>query len=228
MKNLMRKVDPKRTFVTSDLHFNHGIEPILKARGVKNIEENNQWIIDRWTDAVPSDADVFNLGDMFLGGKAYDEVINLINQLSFRRMYILWGNHNSGVSEIYRKAKLNLMKGQRKFESLEVYPVKHCVGNNKLLIFLGDKVSIQTGTKDHERFVMQHFPEKIWHRNNRGSVMLHGHSHGNDRETNFHTAKLRRFDVGIDVIPPTSLEAISARAAELPNSPYHHDEEEPS
>jgi calcineurin-like phosphoesterase family protein len=71
-------------------------------------------------------------------------------------------------------------------------------------------------------FCLSHYPFCTWNNDHRGSLMLHGHYHGDGPETN-----LRRFDIGVDTVPlrgfkPYSAEEllIAAESRVLPS--YRH------
>jgi calcineurin-like phosphoesterase family protein len=58
-------------------------------------------------------------------------------------------------------------------------------------------------------FVMMHYPIESWNKHLRGSVHLHGHTHGSDRHGGMEPRR-NRFDVGIDAwnYQPVSIDEI--------------------
>ena len=59
------------------------------------------------------------------------------------------------------------------------------------------KTTIAPFLKEDFKVVMCHYPMVTWNQKPRGSVMLHGHSHGKLDDYNAQSMDLR-FDIGID------------------------------
>lgn len=84
------------TFFTSDLHFNH--EDILKYtnRNFQNINDMNDFIVEKWNSIVQKGDRVFILGDF-----AFSKHGRFINALKGKKHLIL-GNHDEMSQDVYR------------------------------------------------------------------------------------------------------------------------------
>ena len=71
---------------------------------------------------------------------------------------------------------------------------------------------------------MSHYPMLFLNGGHWGSIMLHGHCHGNNQDRN---VGLRRMDVGVDCNDwyPVSLETIVAQLGDLPINKHHERDE---
>lgn len=83
-------------------------------------------------------------------------------------------------------------------------------------------------TMDGIPVVMCHFPILEWNRSQRGSFMLHGHSHGSQDHNNVGT---RRLDVGVDsfgkaTYGPRSWDEVRIHLVQFPAQPHHGEVEE--
>lgn len=84
-------------YFTSDLHFNHNVEFVWKARGFNSVEEMNESIVKRFNERVTAEDDVYILGDLCLGG-GDDFVLQQNKELIERlngKIHIIHGNHDS-------------------------------------------------------------------------------------------------------------------------------------
>ena len=84
-------------YFTSDLHFNHDVEFIWKARGFNSIEEMNENIIKHFNERVTAEDDVYILGDLCLGGgskEVMEQNKSLIERLN-GKLHIIRGNHDT-------------------------------------------------------------------------------------------------------------------------------------
>jgi hypothetical protein len=77
--------------------------------------------------------------------------------------------------------------------------LSHCDNNNESenARHLLEKLSVAPFLKEDLGVVMCHYPMVTWNQKPRGSIMLHGHSHGKLDDYNALSMDLR-FDVGID------------------------------
>ncbi len=193
--NEIYKIDISRelsdVYFTSDTHFGH--EKIAVNRGFASAQEHDDWIIKNWNARVQPEDTVIHCGDFLVGvkdnPKSYCE--NILKQLN-GNILLIWGNHISGVKQIYREELF-----RRGWSSLEAYPLTV----NKLT-FLGNENLFKIKLKDKTRFVFcAHFAHRIWIDSGRGVLHACGHSHGNDGGSNEDCKIARRLDVGIDKYP---------------------------
>lgn len=152
------------TFFTSDLHILHRkIVEFTDRKIVTTQEHHEEWLIDLWNSQV-------NRGD----------IVYILGDVSFAKDWM------------QTKAVFDRMHGQK-------FIVKGNHDRSKDLKFLLDSNTIVGWKQYDERNVnkqhicMFHFPIMSWHRQNRGSWHLHGHSHGN-----LQGSVGKMLDVGID------------------------------
>ena len=95
------KIGPaSKTFVWSDTHFGHKSEnwdvPLWKKRGFNSIEDHDDVIIARWNKTIPRDGVVFHLGDIMFGPNGKERLIDILDKLQFKTLYLMGGNHHAG------------------------------------------------------------------------------------------------------------------------------------
>ena len=156
----------------SDLHYNH--ENVIKfnRRPFENVKEMN-WHIEKEliTKVGPGDI-LFDMGDLFW---KTDETTmkNVISLASPKEWYKILGNHDN--YNVYRKSYIGT-----------------------LFTLLSDILEINV---DHEgrnyRLTLCHYPMISWNGKARGTLMIHGHCHGNIDNINTESTDLR-VDVGFD------------------------------
>lgn len=167
-----------KLFFTSDLHYGHA--NICKAtskwldgyRDFSSLEEMNETIISNINKYVGEDDYLFNLGDLVFGNKL--NLIELINKINCKNVYVTYGNHDYLLTT---NKPLNIDK------NININP-------NSLFIKCEYQFDISVN-KQH--IVLGHFPFAIWNESHYGSWNLHGHCHGNFKDT-----KPNQLDVGID------------------------------
>lgn len=89
-----------RTWVTSDLHFNHEKEFLYEPRGFESIKEHDEEIIKNWNATVSPEDIVYLLGDVFLGSdKEYGK--SCLEQLNGNIKLILGNHDGSAKQQVY-------------------------------------------------------------------------------------------------------------------------------
>lgn len=157
-----------RLLFTSDTHFGHNNIIRYCSRPFANITDMNEELIARWNDRVNKGDTVYHLGDFFFMNQ--EEAMEVLERLN-GRIVIVPGNHDKVIHKLWQSPDyLGLTSLPFKLEQ----PILELHHLNKML-------------------VMCHFPIESWHQKERGSIHLHGHSHGNA------TAMQNRYDVGVDV-----------------------------
>ena len=156
----------------SDLHYNH--ENVIKfnRRPFESVKEMN-WHIEQEliTKVGPGDI-LFDMGDLFW---KTDETTmkNVISLASPKEWYKILGNHDN--YNVYRKSYIGT-----------------------LFTLLSDILEINV---DHEgrnyKLTLCHYPMISWNGKARGTLMIHGHCHGNIDNINTESTDLR-VDVGFD------------------------------
>lgn len=168
-----------KVWFTSDLHLCH--RNILKYTdrinriGLNpqspNLDQMNQWIIDKWNSRVDKQDIVYMLGDFsFINTDITRKFLEKLNG----KKHLIWGNHDKSLKGL-----------EHYFESCS--DIKEVTFKKDNFPFLDENMTI----------VMCHFPILAWDRRMHGSVMLHGHTHGSIDELNKNSGELR-VDVGLD------------------------------
>ncbi len=142
----------------------------MAGRPFVSVDEMNSIIINNHNQMVGPEDDLYILGDVCMGQRS--QMPDLIRRLQ-GKLHLVAGNHDEGL--------LKNPDNHSLFASVD-----------KLL-----EIEVPGDGKGHQRqmIVMCHFALESWHRNHKGSWMLHGHSHGtlNSPDT------MLRLDVGVDM-----------------------------
>jgi calcineurin-like phosphoesterase family protein len=160
-------------------HFNHA--GILAFRPqYKTVREMNDGLIERWNSVVRQKDTIYHLGDFaFSVGAWGDDLDGIFLRLNGHK-HLLVGNHDEKNKKVLRLP----------WESVEM---------------LRSKLKGENG----ERATLCHYPLESWRGSWNGSLMLHGHCHGNLKRKLPH-----RFDVGVECFDtPVRLEALWETAA---------------
>lgn len=142
-----------QSWFTSDTHFFH--KNIIKYcnRPFQDVNEMNTTLINNWNSNVNKNDSVYIIGDVFFC--KMENVINILNQLNYAKLYIITGNHDAVV-----KNNSDLLLG-----SALRTPVT----------FIGDQL---TTTLNNRTIFMNHFSHRVWDKSHHGVIHLFGHSHG--------------------------------------------------
>lgn len=225
LKPLNFRTSPERKlWITSDTHFNHDKPFVVQKRGYTSVQEHDDAIIANWNRIVGINDIVIHLGDFVMNDKSGDYTRELFNTLN-GDMFLLWGNHNSGVKKVYNETLIESMgvfSGELQDSNgdyPEIYPI---VYKNKVT-FCGDYIH---GSINGVRYVGSHFAYRVWDEMHHGSICLSGHSHGSDAESLIEFTGARRLDVGIDNFPNllSEEELMRIMRAKKANIIDHHDE----
>lgn len=100
-----------KTWITSDLHFNHKNIINLCNRPFDTIEEMNQTLIENWNDNIKKTDNVIFLGDFCFGKN--EQVEYFCSKLNGNKLFIL-GNHDSKSPSVYRRLG---------FQEVSKYPI---------------------------------------------------------------------------------------------------------
>lgn len=152
---------------TSDLHFGHKriVEFTNRSKECLSQENHDRWLIDLWHTEVSAGDIVYHLGDFSFFTK-YDDLANTVNKLKGEKIFIK-GNHDRR-EHFDQLVKDNLISAWYDYKEIKI---------------------------THHDVVLFHFPIASWHKQSHGSWHLHGHCHGNFKES-----KGKMLDVGIDSV----------------------------
>lgn len=165
-------------FFTSDWHLNHKNicknisewKETSKCRNFDSVEDMNSHIIDSINEQAKENDYIVNLGD-FLFNKTHN-LEHFLNRINCKNIIFIKGNHDNFTEE----EKNMFFFYDKSIEQLQVvFPNEKGDGHYK------------------PNFFLSHYPHLSWHKQHRGFIHLHGHSHGN--------LKLsfgKMLDVGID------------------------------
>ena len=188
MLNNFKIANTGNVFVVSDTHFNHNKEFIFKSRGFTSIAEHDSTLVKRWNSVITDSDTVIHLGDFIANDPTGHIALDILSQLRGQK-YLLWGNHKSGIKQLYKTA----IKQLGLSDSTEVYPL--AIAPNTY--HLGD--TVKTVYKGHV-IVMHHYPLSIWEDVQNDSILLCGHSHGGFEDSKPYSNKGGKIlDVGIDI-----------------------------
>ena len=115
----MKFENPDKVFFVSDTHFFH--KNIIKYcdRPFSDVDEMNQFMIDRWNEAVGPDDIVIHVGDVFMGRYKSFQESGLIEGLNGRKILIEGNRDRSakrmkllGFDEVHKSVSLELPNGK--------------------------------------------------------------------------------------------------------------------
>jgi calcineurin-like phosphoesterase family protein len=168
------QTDLRKFFVTSDTHFGHHMMA-TRIRGFYDIQDHDEYLINKWNSIVPADGKVLMFGDISFANRLNTEAI--LDRLSGEK-YVIPGNHDDSKR------------------------LRYWFGDNVLPELTNVKL---TGTEPNEiiEFVASHYPLAAWDGSDRGSLQLHGHLHSKNNRSDAHFCAPyhgagSRYDVGID------------------------------
>jgi calcineurin-like phosphoesterase family protein len=187
----------------SDTHFSH--MSAAKHRGFTDVDEHDDWLVERWNSGPKRGDVVYHLGDLSFGG--FERTKRILARLN-GMIFLVPGNHD---------ARMNT----------DLVNDGHIQG---LLPPLVDIKGEFGPTSEKFRITLCHFPLLVWNRAHFGAIHLHGHSHGNLRHPG---TPGKMFDVGVDAklsydcgIRPIQLREVLEVAATRPfKSVDHHKEQ---
>lgn len=182
------KQQGRKVWFTSDLHFFHA-NVIKYCDRPTTVEEQTDWIIKQLNEYIDVNDIVYHLGDFtFVGPKKKDQVKEVLDRLNGNWKFIL-GNHDNE----------SMLR-----EVIKEYSNHEVLGNYQEIKF------------NNRKMVLCHYPFKTWNCSNRGSINIHGHTHGEMTKRHFKNkfiGKLAKYfgfdkkkpsinqiDVGIDAI----------------------------
>lgn len=162
-------------FFSADTHIGHkNILKYMAGRPFSSEQDtiaHDQWLINLWHRTIDKSDKIYFAGDLTFYKS--NETRRLLECLPGEK-YLAVGNHDASI-----KAHSNYF--QKVSQIMEI-TIKSSVCN-----FL----------KEDLKIVMCHYPLLDWSGKHQGTIMLHGHCHGNLDEYNNQSMDLR-FDIGID------------------------------
>lgn len=172
-----------KVFFTSDEHYGH--RNIIKFcnRPFTDLDDMREGLIARHNERVAPGDTVYHLGDMFWRTTKQQDASNILARLNGNHVYVR-GNHE----ELFDQAEFYL---RFRFDSVH------------------ERLYITPDGGPKAGVVLDHFAGRVWHKSDKGSWQLYGHSHGELPEDH----NLLSFDVGVDANNwyPVSLTQVAER-----------------
>lgn len=192
-------------WITSDTHYWHkniclGSSVWQDKSGCRDFnspKEMSDALINSINKHVMQEDTLYHLGDWSFGG--VENIWNFRKRINCKNIYLVPGNHDQHIKS--NKILPNCKWGHHYIGFEDWYPTKEelimedtPVGAEELFNILPELTTIII---DKQKFILSHYPIDEWEDMDRGSIMLHGHCHGNinDCETN---TIYKRMDIGID------------------------------
>lgn len=162
-------------FFSADTHIGHkNVLKYLAERpysSEQDVAAHDLWLISLWQRTIDKSDKIYFAGDLTFYKS--NEAKRLLELLPGEK-YLTTGNHDASI-----KAHSNYFKKVAQIMEITI------------------KSSVCDFLKEDLKIVMSHYPLLDWSGKHQGTVMLHGHCHGNRDEYNNKSVDLR-FDIGID------------------------------
>jgi calcineurin-like phosphoesterase family protein len=212
------KFDHTNIWFWSDLHIGHRCEywetPLWKNRGFNSVEEHDQTLIERWNKNITLESVVFLLGDIMFGHNGKERLKDLFYNLNFKEIYLLGGNHHAGFKQ--HLSDSYIQNGVR-CQSYG-YKTVYFVPNYLEIIVCGQPI------------IISHYPLASWNGQAKGSIMVHGHCHGNLYKSELGKILYKHckiVDIGVENQPkPISFPKLRALFNNMKNVAFDHHTEE--
>lgn len=188
----------KNVYFISDFHFFHDNVIRFDKRPFSNVHEMHNEIVKCWNETVTKNDIVIYLGDLsFAKKKDENNVLDIINKLNGEIHFVL-GNHD----------RIQDIKKTNRFSTIQDYL------ELKLLHFDDESKVIET------MFCCMHYPIYAWNKSHFGSILVHGHCHGNlhhGESASFYTNR-RAIDVGcmLNAYKPMSYKEVIKKLDHIP------------
>lgn len=197
----------------SDTHFGHRCDswenPLWKARGFSSIQEHDEVLMQRWNELSTPETIFFHLGDFIFGFDTVERFQIILKRLTFKVLYILPGNHNSGWKQNFENQAKNTLY----------------LEENKKVVFVPNYIETVV---NNQPIALSHYPLASHNGQAKGSWMLHGHCHGNLYKSEIGPIlyKAKIMDVGVENCPyPLTFKELNHHFKSKPNVTFdHHDQ----
>jgi calcineurin-like phosphoesterase family protein len=171
----------QKVWFASDHHFGH--EFLRKLRNFENTEEHDQAIIEAHNKVVKNGDDVYLLGDLLFKSKRH--LSHYLEQLN-GNLHLIRGNHD----KIGLEGNVKGLSWVKDYHEIKVFNV----------------LSESYKSDPQITIVLSHYPMLAWHKNSRGSIQLHGHTHLSLRDSVNYAEPLRGKTMDVCVCPENNWE----------------------
>ena len=174
----MIKIETQIDYFWSDPHFHHpNVIKFYPNRPGKTIEEHSEELINIWNSTVQPVNAALIAGDFAYKCKK-EQVIDTISRMN-GSIYFIRGNH-----DCFWFPNTESEKDEIRFQC------------KKYNIYFLDHALLKKQPNTKYGIHVSHYPCESWEGQERGSLHLHGHLHGEESKLK----GLKRFDCGIDNI----------------------------
>jgi calcineurin-like phosphoesterase family protein len=143
-----------KIYFTSDHHFGHKNIIKFSKRPFKDVEEMDEFMIQKWNEKVNPEDKVYHLGDV--GLNAPGKLRKILDRLN-GKIYLINGNHEKSAQAC-----------EDRFEWIKDY--------YELVI------KDEEFKKGQQLIVLSHYAMRVWNASHWGTYHLYGHSHGSLRD----------------------------------------------
>jgi calcineurin-like phosphoesterase family protein len=191
------------------IHYGHNPNwpiPLWQTRGFKDVYEHDFTILNNWNSKANHNTVGFLLGDNIFGYNAHERLIGLFEAISFKKLYVMPGNHQAGWKQIFESVEGNT----------------YHTASGKEVIFVPNYLEATIGGQE---IVMSHYPLASWNRQSKGSFMIHSHTHANlyKNELGKLLYRAKIIDVGVENCPfPLSLAEIKHKFRQMDVTVFDH------
>ncbi len=140
-----------KIYFTSDHHFGHKNIIKFSERPFKDVDEMDEFMIQKWNEKVTPEDEVYHLGDVGLNSPG--KLRKILDRLN-GKIYLINGNHEKSAQACHSR-----------FEWIKDY--------YELVI------KDETFKKGQQLIVLSHYAMRVWNASHWGTYQLYGHSHGN-------------------------------------------------
>jgi calcineurin-like phosphoesterase family protein len=184
--------------------------PIWKLRGFDNYADHARTLIKNWNEKANDSTVGFLLGDNVFGHDAEQKMIDILDSMIFKELYIMPGNHYSGWHQLFEKQKEN----------------EYVTNNGKSVFFIPNYIEAKINGVP---IVMSHYPIISWNGMSKGSWHLYGHVHGSLSKSEIgkiYTASNFSQEVSVEIFkfPPNISDIRNAMKNKKISQIDHHDD----
>lgn len=190
----------KKIWFTSDIHYWHKnitygdsvwSDKEVSCRKFDTTSEMSLHMINQINKYVKEDDILFHLGDWSFSG--IENILNLRKQLNVKTIHHINGNHDHHISDnkIIKDYFIGVNSGEIvHYKDIDDIKDHYTSLHTKdLFTSVNDYLEIKIGK---QLIVLSHYPFQSWRDIGKGSIHLHGHTHGNINSMK------NRTDVGLD------------------------------
>ena len=190
----------KKIWFTSDIHYWHKnitygdsvwCDKEVSCRKFDTTREMSLHMVNQINKYVKEDDILFHLGDWSFSG--IKNILNLRKQLNVKTIHHINGNHDQHIinNKLIKDYSIGVNSDEivhyKDIDDLKDYYAP--LYTKQLFTTVNDYLEIKIGK---QLIILSHYPFQSWRDIGKGSIHLHGHTHGNINSIK------NRLDVGLD------------------------------